>query len=222
MTNTDQSGQGAQGYSGQFGIPDGNSEANVIDYFIRVALGRVRTIVPAVVVAVSGGTQSAGPPTVDVQPLVKQMDGAGNVYDHGILLDLPVMRWQSANGSVVVDPVVNDIGLILVCDRDISAVVSSGGQASQPGSFRRHSLPDGIYLGGILGAAPPQYVAMTATGVTISDRNSNKLEMKAGSIALTTASFTVNGSVIAGFGGTFNSLKTHTHPGNNLPPNPNT
>jgi hypothetical protein len=75
-------------------------------------------------------------------------------------------------------------------------------------------LADGVYLGGILGPVPTQSLAFTPTGVTITDKNGNKIDMKAGSIDITTTSLRVNGSVIAGFGtGDQVGLQTHTHSG---------
>lgn len=213
----DQSPQ--QGYSGQQGLSDPGSQFGVFAFIVEQLLGEVRTIVPVKVVAVTGGGTGAGPPKVDVLPLVKQMDGIGTTTSHGNVLSLPVIRWKSGNGSIVVDPVVGDIGLAIISDRDMSAVVASGAE-SAPGSFRRFDLADGLYLGGILGSAPTQYVAFTSTGIKLSDKNGNTVDMKAGSIAIT-GNVTVTGSVIAGFGGADQvGLQTHLHTGNNIAPTP--
>lgn len=213
----DQAGQ--QGYSGQLGIADVGSEFNVMAFVVDQLLGEVRTIVPVKVVAVTGGGVASGPPKVDVLPLIKQMDGTGTTTSHGNVLSLPVIRWKSGNGSIVIDPVVGDIGLAIVSDRDMSAVVASGAE-SAPGSFRRFDIADGMYLGGILGSAPTQYVAFTSTGLKLSDKNGNVIEMKSGSIAIT-GNVTVTGSVIAGFGGADQvGLQTHLHSANNVAPTP--
>lgn len=210
-----------QGYSGQQGLSDPGSQYGVMAFIVEQLLGEVRTIVPVKVVAVTGGGAAAGPPKVDVLPLVKQMDGIGTATSHGNVLSLPVIRWKSGNGSIVVDPIVGDIGLAIIADRDISAVVTSGAE-SAPGSFRRFDLADGLYLGGILGPAPTQYIAFTSTGVKISDKNGNVVEMKSGSIAIT-GNVTVTGSVIAGFGGGDQvGLQTHLHTANNVAPTPGT
>lgn len=215
--NFDPTGQGQGGYAGQIGLYDANSEFNAISAIVRVMLSEVRTVVPVKVVAVTGGGVGASPPTVDVQPLVMQMDGAGNTTPHGLVLGLPVIRWQAGGAAIVADPVVGDIGLVLICDRDVSAVETAQGQAA-PGSFRRHNLADGIYLGGILNAAPTKYVALTSAGIKLVDGNGNIVEMKAGSIAIT-GNVTVTGSIIAGFGGGDQvGLQTHLHTANNTPP----
>lgn len=210
-----------QGYSGQQGLSDPGSQFGVMAFIVEQLLGEVRTIVPVKVVAIIGGGVGTVPPKVDVLPLVKQMDGIGTTTSHGNVLSLPVMRWKSGNGSIIVDPVVGDIGLAVISDRDMSAVVASGAE-SAPGSFRRFDLADGIYLGGILGPVPTQYIAFTSTGVKVSDKNGNVIEMKAGSISIT-GNVTVTGSVIAGFGGADQvGVQTHLHTGNNIAPTPGT
>lgn len=216
---TDPTTQGGQGYSGQMGMTDGNSDYNALCFVIQQMLANVRTVVPCRVLAVTaGGLDDTS--TVDVQPLVNQMDGLGNATPHGTVLSLPVMRWQGGSNAVILDPAVGDIGLALVCDRDISAVVANKDQAV-PGSFRRFSLSDGIYLGGILNGVPTQYVQFTDTGIILADKNSNKIETKPGSIAMTTTSLTVTGSIISGFGGGDQvGVQTHLHTANNTPPTP--
>lgn len=211
--------QQQDGYAGQMGVNDSLSDFNVIAFLIRIMIGDVRTIVPVKVVAVIGGGIGATAPTVDVQPLVMQMDGAGYTTPHGLVLGLPVVRWQAGGAAIVADPVVDDIGLAVICDRDISAVETARGQAA-PGSFRRHDLADGVYLGGILNPAPTKYIAVTEDGIKLADGNGNIIEMKAGSIAIT-GNVTVTGSVIAGFGGLDQvGLQTHLHTANNTPPTP--
>lgn len=213
--------QAQQGYSGQLGLNDPGSQYGVLAFIVEQLLGGVRTFVPVQVVAVIGGGVGTVPPKVDVHPMVKQMDGIGTTTPHGNVLSLPVMRWKCGNGSIIADPVVGDIGLAAISDRDMSAVVASGAE-SAPGSFRRFNLADGVYLGGILGPVPTQYIAFTSTGVKVSDKNGNVIEMKAGSIAIT-GNVTVTGTVISGFGGADQvGLQTHSHTANNVAPTPGT
>lgn len=215
-----------QGYPGQQGLTDDKSDFNAMAFVIEQMLGLVRTATLVKVIAVDGA--GAGGPVgfVDAQPLVKQMDGAGNTTSHGTVLNLPYFRLQGGANAVVIDPQVGDIGLAIISDRDISAV-KSGKAEAPPGSFRRFNLADGIYIGGILNGAPDQYVAFTDTGIELADKNGNVIAMKAGSIDVTTTSFRVNGHIIAGFGtGDQVSLQTHVHPtagtGAPSPPTPGT
>lgn len=197
---------------GQMEPGDFTSEYDAHRFQIEQILGKVRTLIVVKVVAVNGGGVGAVPPTVDVHPLVKMLDGNNNAFAHGNVLGLPVMRWQSGGNAIVVDPQVGDIGVVGICDRDISSVKSSG-QESTPGSLRRFALPDGIYLGGILNGKPTQTIAFTATGISLADKNGNKLESDATGWNIT-GNINVTGTVIAGKGTADQvSLQTHKHAG---------
>jgi hypothetical protein len=104
---------------------------------------------------------------VDVQPLIQQTDSAGNVMALPVLYGLPYLRWQGGASAVILDPAVNDIGLVCFADRDVSAVIASL-QQSAPGSNRRFSLADGFYMGATLNAAPTQYLQFDPdSGITL-------------------------------------------------------
>lgn len=135
-------------------------------FAFRAAMAQVRTSIPVQVTAVHGGGL-APVGRVDVQPLIQQTDGAGNVVALPVLYGLPYLRWQGGSSAVILDPAVGDIGLVCVADRDVSAVVASG-QQSPPGSNRRLNLADGFFVGSTLNAAPTQYLQFDPTnGVTL-------------------------------------------------------
>ncbi len=184
-----------QGYSGQLGLTDGHSDFNVLSFIIEQAIGRVCTMKLAEVTAVNTGTQ-----TVDVRPLVNQIDGVGNATPHGLVLDIPYLTLQSGGNVVKMPPKVGDKGLVVVSDRDISAVKSNKAM-SNPGSYRRYNLADGVYVGGILNGEPDQMVESSDDGITISDKFGNVITMAAGVVNITTASFQVNGNIISGSSG---------------------
>ena len=214
------------GYFGQRGITDSTSETNAIDFMIRQALGEVRTSVPVKIIAVHGGGVGAAP-TVDVQPIVTQIDGQGNQTPHGIIYGIPCTRNQGGGNAVINDPLVGDIGHVIVSERDMAATKTNEGAQSNPGSYRMHDLADGVYHGAMLNPAnPTQAVQFTETGMKLFDKNGNVIEMKFGSIAIT-GNLTVTGSITAGFGtGDAVTLQNHTHPttppGPEAPPNPGT
>ncbi|HEV2540188.1 MAG TPA: Gp138 family membrane-puncturing spike protein [Frateuria sp.] len=136
------------------------------EFVIRRMLGRVRTATLVKVLAVSnaGGVEPVG--TMDVQPLVNQTDGEGNVTPLPVLYGLPYMRIQGGTNAVILDPQIGDIGVAVFADRDLSAVIATKAQGV-PGSLRRHSLSDGLYLGGMLNGTPQQYVQFTTSGITV-------------------------------------------------------
>lgn len=161
------------GHVGQQGAFDHASLFHIVNFLVQQALSEVRTAVPVKIVAVHGGGVGAAP-TVDVQPLVKQMDGEGNASSHGTIYGIPCARNQGGGNAVINDPKAGDIGHLVVSDRDISSVKSNDGAESNPGSMRRHDLADGVYHAACMNAGTPdQYVQFTDTGVRIVDKNGN-------------------------------------------------
>jgi len=138
--------------------PDSSAtETQTLDFLIKCALLHVRTVHPVKVLAVHGGGVGAIG-TVDVQPLVAQLDGIGQSQEHGPVYGRPYLRYQGGNSAIILDPAVGDIGQLQCCDRDISNVVATL-SASLPASLRRFNFADGIYTGCIVSAgAPSQYL----------------------------------------------------------------
>ena len=164
-------------YPGQMGAPSGNSPTAAMEFIIRQALGLVRSGVPVKVVAIHGGGVGA-PPTVDVLPLVNQIDGLGNSQPHVTVFGLPVQRMQGGSSAIIIDPVIGDIGWLTAGDRDMSAVKATGAQ-SNPGSYRRFSLSDGVYHPGIINPGNPnQYIQFKTTGIVIHDVNGNEIGLQ--------------------------------------------
>lgn len=173
-------------YAGQQSLTDRVGDFNRHSFLIEQTLLRTRTVTLVRVLAVYGGGIAA-PPTADVLPLVNQVDGAGNSVPHGTVLGVLVLRVQSALGAMILDPQVGDVGLLAVADRDVSTVKANAGAQSNPGSRRTFSFADGVYLGGLFGAPPTQYVQFGASGITI---------VTPGALALQSATLTWNGTPI--------------------------
>ena len=113
------------------------------------------------------------------------------------------------------NPVVGDIGMIAVCDRD-NSIARANRKQSVPGSKRTHSKSDALYLGGFLNQAPTQYVEFADDKINIVAPNG---------VNITTPDMYVSGNIRAGGDITDNvgtqsaSLKTlrdkydqHKHP----------
>jgi hypothetical protein len=168
-------------------------------FAFRAAMASVRTTVPVQVIAVHGGGL-APVGRVDVQPLIQQTDSAGNVMALPVLYGLPYLRWQGGASAVILDPAVNDIGLVCFADRDVSAVIASGKQ-SAPGSNRRFSLADGFYMGATLNATPTQYLWFDPTnGVKLI--TPNPIQAIADNGASNPPTVTMNSSgIVLSFGG---------------------
>lgn len=235
MADDDQSTGGSDTASFGYGQQDPNDASddfNKTSFLVRQMIGRMDTMKLVQVKAVhpaegDGEVKAAG--TVDVQPLVNQIDGGANATPHGTVYGIPWSRNQGGKNAVVCDPEVGDIGYVVVSDRDISALKAAK-KRSNPGSFRQFNIADGVYAGGALNVAPEQYLVFTSTGVRLVDKNGNSIattadgmtltdskgnvvSMAAGGIAITPKSgepVTINGSLIVRdnlqLGGAFEAL----------------
>lgn len=180
----DQSDTAALGYGQQ--IPtDASDDFNATAFLVSQMTGRMETMKLVQVVAVHGGAGAIAPAgTVDVLPLVNQVDGGGHATTHGTVFGIPWSRVQGGANAVVCDPVIGDVGYVVASDRDISNVKATG-KRSNPGSSRRFNIADGVYAGGALNVAPDQYLVFTADGVRLVDKNGNSVAMTAAGITLT-------------------------------------
>jgi hypothetical protein len=188
---------------------------NPVAFIVSQMLARVRTVTLGVVKGVTntGGVLPAG--TVDVQCLVNMVDGRGNATPHGTVFRLPYFRLQSGTSAIIMDPVVGDIGIMLICDRDVSSVEASQAAAPPP-SMRMFSFSDGLYLGGILGTqTPTRYISLSGPGISITP--------EPGMPVVVNGDLHATGSIIAGFGGADQvTVQLHEHTANNTPPTPGT
>lgn len=205
--------EGNFGY-GQLDPWDLNSEFSAISFIVQQMMVRMSTMKLVRVEAVHlGQGDPPAPATVDVLPLVNQIDGNNNATPHGTVYGIPCFRLQGGAFSVVIDPVVGDVGFVVCADRDISSVKANGGsKASNPGSFRKFDLADGVYVGGCLNAAPTSYIRVKSDGnLKIVTPGGNVLETSSLGFAIT-GNLTVTGEVTRGFGtGDQVTLGHHLH-----------
>jgi hypothetical protein len=157
---------GEFGYQGTKSQNDSQGSYNATLFAIKQALSRINTCTLVKVVAVTnaGGLSPVG--FVDVQPLVNQVDGANNSMPHQVLHQLPYFRLQGGSNAVILDPQVGDVGIAVFADHDISSIAKTKKQGN-PGSWRRFSMADGLYIGGVLNGTPVQYVQFTAAGINV-------------------------------------------------------
>jgi hypothetical protein len=215
-------------FFGQRGTFDDSSDFNARDFHIRQIIGEVRTAVPVKIIAVHGGGVGAAP-TVDVQPMVNQIDGQGNATPHGIIYGIPVSRSQGGAAGVIMDPVAGDVGHIIISDRDTSSLRANAGAQSNPGSMRTHDLSDGVYHGAMLNAViPTRYVNLNGPGIHIVDEFGNSIQTGANGVNINgliidlNGNLTTPGSIQAGTGTADSvTLQHHKHAGG-PPPDPGT
>ena len=133
------------------------SEYNALQFMIQNAMQGISTAIPVQVQAVNGLF-------VDVLPLVSSVDGYGQAVEPTMLFHLPVFRYHAGVGAVILDPVVGDKGLAVFAQADSSNVQTGTDTPQQPGSFRRHSMSDGFYIGGFHNAAPSVFIEIQQDG----------------------------------------------------------
>jgi hypothetical protein len=184
-----------------------------IQFMILQRLLRVQTATLVQVQAVHGG--GLGPVgTVDVLPLVDQVDGAGNAIPHVTLYGRPYVRWQGGLNAVILDPKVGDLGLIVFGSRDLSAVIKSK-QHGPPPTARNFAYPDGLYVAGMLNGTPQNYVQFLENGA-INVVSTVSISLQAPEINIT-GTVNANGARISEAGEVTDALGivlgTHEHSG---------
>lgn len=201
---------------GQLPPSGGTGRFNAMSFLITQLLSKTRTIQVVKVLSVENHGEVSPVGEVSVQVLTNQMDGLGNITAHGEIFGIPYFRLQGGKNAVIMDPEVGDIGIICVADRDISSVKANKGQAT-PGSYRRFSLSDGLYIGGFLNDTPEQYIQFTTDGMKWNDKNGNVIESDSDGVKINGVLFDRSqnisnvGTVDASGEGTFNGHTVGQH-----------
>lgn len=139
-------------------------EFNNLSFMVQQAIAKLQTATLVKVVACtnSGGLSEVG--FVDIIPMVNQLDGAGNPTPHVTIFNVPYFRLQGGANAVIIDPEPGDIGVAVFASRDLTKVKNTRSDGN-PGSLRQYSFSDALYLGGMLNAAPTQYVQFNTSGI---------------------------------------------------------
>jgi hypothetical protein len=192
---------------------DAASDIGRTDFIIRSIMSGLRTAIPVKVISCSnvGGVSPIG--YLTVQPMVSSLNGAGQAIPHGQIQNVPYMRIQGGTNAVIIDPVAGDIGIATICDRDISSVKKSKG-ISAPGSNRKNSMADMVYLMTIIGAAPTQYVQFNSSGITVNSPNA--VTINAPNVKIGATGETLQALVTAAFETLYNG-HTHASGGTGIP-----
>jgi hypothetical protein len=192
---------------GQIGAADTTSDINAMSFLIAQMMGRISTATPVKVMAVypaAVGDLTATLGTVDVLPLVNQQDGAGKITKHQTVYGISYSRIQGGKSAIIMDPKVGDRGWLISASRDISSVKANRDQAN-PGSRRRFSLSDGMFVGGLLNDAPTNYIQVDdVLGVVINTPKDLKITV-AGTVTVTAPNTIINSAVVINGSITVNS-----------------
>lgn len=135
-----------ENYSGFGTLDQTQDDFSTSDFIARQAMDGMAT---STIVEVKAVHVSGEDVTVDVQPMVHQIDGAGTGIPHGIIHGLPVFAMRGGACVIRIRPQVGDIGQVKFCSTDISTVKKTKAPAV-PSSRRRFDWSDGIYYGAVL------------------------------------------------------------------------
>lgn len=133
-------------------------EKNALSYLIRKGIENlVNTVIIVKVIAINEGT-------IDVIPLISLIDAEDNPIEKAPVYNVRYMQLQAGLNGIKLKPVIGDIGILLVSDRDTSKI-----QEGIALTNRRFNIADGIYLGGIYGLnqEPTQFIEIKENELNI-------------------------------------------------------
>lgn len=143
----------------QSGPDDYASPHNADVFVINQILAKFRTVALVQVQSCSNDGGLAPWGTVVATPVINMVNGIGQVQQYSPIYNLPYIRIQGGTDAIIIDPKPNDLGLALICDRDISSAKNAtaaplGPVNFNPATSRIARLADGVYLGGCLNGIP--------------------------------------------------------------------
>lgn len=102
--------------------------------------------------------------TIDVIPIVRNATTDNKPIEESIIYGVRYLMWQYGGNAIKAIPEVGDIGLIVICKKDISDINNG-----LVGSFRKFCPADGVYLGGLMGfnSTPTQFIEFSINGINI-------------------------------------------------------
>lgn len=143
--------------------------------------------------------------TVDIQPLVYQVNGDNEIMKQEPIYGVPYCRQQAGMNGIILKPQVGDLGVVVYARRDISSVISSGGE-NVPDTRRFLSENDAIYLCSIASimSQPTRFIEFTELGISITPNTKLTINGDVEVTGTVTAQDCISGTI---------SGKTHTHSG---------
>lgn len=128
----------------------------------------VNTAMPCKVVAIEKqeqrGVNIVG--FVDIQLMIEQTNGQKKGNETAIICNVPYIRIQGGTNAVIIDPEINDLGVAIFASRDITNFKEARRQ-TPPATWRKFSISDAIYIGGIRNQKPVQYIHFRNDGIEI-------------------------------------------------------
>lgn len=138
------------------------SDASKQVFMTEQLLKQINTAIPVVVVAVNNPDNEQ----IDVAPMIHQENASGDIVEHSVIYNVPVMRLQRGNSAVIMRPKVGDKGLVVFASQDIS-IFKKIKNFCKAGTFRRTDWADAVYVMGMCNDVPTQYIEFNDDNITI-------------------------------------------------------
>lgn len=181
-------------------------ELNRTAFIVAQIMSKAATAKLVQVVACSNSGSVAAPGTVDVVPMVHQIDGAGQTTPHATIYNVPYTRLQGGANAVIIDPQPGDIGIAIFADRD-SSIVKATKKSGPPGSRRQFAMSDALYVGGLLNGTPSQFVRFSASGIVLHSAGTVVIDAPGG--LTVNGDTTLTGGLTQGTGGSGGPCTMH-------------
>lgn len=130
------------------------------EYVITQLIRKIKTVDLVKVLAVYPTAGTVG--FVDVQALVQQQATNGVVIDNVPIYRLPYLRLQGGKSALIIDPAVDDLGVAMFAQRDITTAIATRAEGPAP-TNRAYDAGDGLYLGGFLNQDATQWLRFFPT-----------------------------------------------------------
>lgn len=170
-----------------------NSEFNQQAFVIQQFINKINTCTLVEVVTVNDAGLNIG--MLSVRPLVTQIGSDGIPTENVAIFNVPYLRIQGGANALICDPAPGDIGFCVFGQTDLSGVKRAKKKAT-PGSKRRFSLADALYVGTCLSASEPtRYLRISDEGVKIKASEDVKVDAPA---VDTPQALKINGTQVVG------------------------
>lgn len=180
----------------------GYSPTNTYNYIFDQKMLNINTMLPCKIIAITGSTFT-------IQPLNNIIRANGSPIAQPLIYNIPASITMGGTAGIIIEYIVGDVVLVGFCQRDITTIKQSW-LMSNPSTFRKFNLADGIIINKLSNVAPNIYIKITADGIVL-NAPSLPVTVNAATVALGTGAankvllegvpLTANIAGVAGGGG---------------------
>ncbi len=197
----------AQAFKGNRLYSSTNTNYNALDFFIRNSINTmINTALPVKVVEViekeiQGSQKTSGEEGssqkqiyVSLLPLLQQYDANGEALRQSIIYNVPTFSLQSGKAAIIMKPEINDIGIAIFSQQDITKLSNI---PQKPLSYRSFSIADAMYIGSLQGmnkTEPEIYIKFLQEG-EIEIHAKEKIFIKSDNLSIEAENMQIKGDI---------------------------